>query len=71
VKAKRAGREVFATGSRKLLLRLVLNHIPSTPPKLRPIASWTTGATEATAAVMVPSVSHWFQSAAGTMARTS
>jgi hypothetical protein len=57
---QKAGREVFATGSRKLLLRLALDHIPFTPPKLRPIASWTTGATEATTAVMVPGVVHNF-----------
>jgi hypothetical protein len=37
-----------------------------TPPKLCPIASGTTGATEATAAVMVPAFVH--DLSAGTMA---
>src|SRR6267378_6733514 len=42
----------------KLCCAWLLSYMLFTPPKLCPIASWTTGATEATAAVMVPSVVH-------------
>jgi hypothetical protein len=67
----KAGRESFS-GNRDRLKSICcawfLNHISFTPQKLCPIASCTTGATEATAAMMVPSVVHDLSRAAETMA---
>jgi hypothetical protein len=60
-KENKAGRESFL-GNRDRLKSFCcawfLNHISFTPQKLCPIASCTTGATEATAAMMVPGVVH-------------
>jgi hypothetical protein len=67
----KAGRESFS-GNRDRLKSFCcvwfLNHISFTPQKLCPIASCTTGATEATEAMMVPSVVHDLSRAAETMA---
>jgi hypothetical protein len=67
----KAGRESLS-GNRDRLKSFCcawfLNQISFTPQKLCPIASCTTGATEATAAMMVPGVVHDLSRAAETMA---